>query len=106
MTNTAIILLESIKLMEAGVLASTGTSMTIDGMQVEIPEEIHTYEGWKRMGYQVKRHEKAIAQFPIWKHTSKTVKNKETGEDENKENMFMKTASFFKMSQVEKVEAK
>ena len=55
------------------------------------------------MGYQVKRHEKAIAQFPIWKHTSKTVKNKETGEDENKENMFMKTASFFKMSQVEKV---
>lgn len=103
MTNTAIILMESVKLMEKGILASTGTMQTIDGQQVEMPEAIHTYAGWKKLGYQVKRHEKAIAQFPIWKYTSKTVKNEETGEDEENSNMFMKMSSFFKSSQVEKV---
>lgn len=67
--------------------------------QVEIPEEIHTYAEWKQMGYQVQKGQKAITQVVIWKHT--THEN-EDGEDESK--MFMKKASFFKQSQVEKIE--
>lgn len=106
MTNVAIILMESLKLMDKGILESAGTMQTIDGRQVEMPEEIHTYEGWKRMGYQVKRHEKAIAQFPIWKYTSKKVKVENEEEEQESGRCFMKLSSFFKMSQVEKVEAK
>lgn len=64
-------------------------------------EEIHTYAKWKELGYQVQKGEKAIAQFTIWKHTSK--KNEEAEEDEGR--MFMKKASFFKQSQVKKIES-
>ena len=64
-----------------------------------INEECHTYAKWKSMGYQVKRGSKALFQTAIWKYTRK--KNMETGDDES--HMFMKTASFFGRSQVEKI---
>lgn len=67
-----------------------------------MPEAIHTFALWKQLGYSVKKGEKAIAKFAIWKHTSKTVEN-EDGEEEEKTNMFLKTAAFFKLSQVEKI---
>lgn len=99
MTNQTIILLESIKLMEQGVLAGTGKFATVDNKQFEIPEEIHTFSTWKELGYQVQKGEKAVASFTIWKHTSK--KSDVTGEEI--ENMFMKKASFFKRSQVKEI---
>ena len=98
MTNSMIILSESIQLMKNGVIEGTGEFFTTDdGKQLELPEAIHTYQGWKDLGYQVQKGEKAIAKFMIWKHTTK--KNEETGEE--KSNMFMKKASFFKGSQVQ-----
>lgn len=109
MTNAMIILDESVRLMGEGVLAGTGEFITVqnaDGTErhLEIPEQIHTFQGWKDRGFSVKKGEKAIAKFPIWKHTSKTVEV--DGEEETKTNMFMKTAAFFKLSQVERIEAK
>ena len=65
------------------------------------PEPIHTFSGWKKIGYQVIQGQKAIASFPIWKHKPAGVKfDKETGEkmDVN-EKMFMVTAYFFKRDQ-------
>lgn len=110
MTNERIILDESVRLMKEGKLAGTGRFVTVENedgtnKQIEIPEDIHTFAMWKQLGYSVKKGEKAIAKFPIWKHTSKKVEN-EDGEEEERTNMFMKTAAFFKFSQVEKIEAK
>lgn len=101
MTNQQIILMESVKLMEDGILSGSGVIVeTPEGKKLELPEDIHTYAHWKSLGYQVKRGEKAIAQFPIWKYTSK---KKDETEEETQENghCFMKMSSFFKTSQVE-----
>ena len=109
MTNATIILNESVKLMNDGILAGTGEFVTMeydDGTkeQVEIPEPIHTFQAWKSLGYSVKKGEKAVAKFPIWKHTSKTIVDEETKEESEKTSMFMKMSAFFKASQVEKIE--
>lgn len=107
MTNKMIVLMESIKLMEQGVLEPTGEKVVVEDengnkKELDVPEEIHTYQVWKELGFQVQKGEKAVAQFPIWKYTSKKVENKD-GEEVEKSNMFMKTASFFKASQVKEV---
>lgn len=107
MTNKMIVLLESVKLMEQGVLAPTGEKVIVENedgekKELDVPEEIHTYQVWKELGFQVQKGEKAIARFPIWKYTSKKIEK--DGEEVEKSNMFMKTASFFKASQVKEME--
>ena len=119
MTNAMIILTESVKLMEAGVLAGTGQFMEVEDAdgnkkQLEMPEQIHAFSAWKSMGYSVKKGEHAVAKFPIWKHTTKMLDvntgnpemdkmNAEINSQGGKSNMFMKVAAFFKYSQVEKI---
>lgn len=113
MNNATIIFNSSIQLMKEGVLEGTGEFLTVkydDGHteEVEVPEPIHTYQAWKALGYQVRKGEKAIAKFMIWKYTEKKSKEDkvEIGVKEGdtiKSSMFMKMAAFFKMSQVEKV---
>ena len=85
MTNAEIVALEWALLVGNGVISSD--------------EEIHTFQKWKSLGYSVKRGEKAVASFTIWKHTTKT--DKESGEESA--SMFMKKAHFFSTSQVEKI---
>ena len=109
MTNAMIILMQSLDLMEQGILAATGEKVIVqdaDGnnKELDLPEIIHTYARWKSLGYQVKKGEKAVAQFPIWKYTSK--KTKEMSEEEAQEHgyCFLKKASFFKAAQVERME--
>lgn len=104
MTNEMIIFAEKQRLAEAGILGYTGREFKgVDGDGNEVvfkeTEEIHTYNIWKEMGYQVRKGEHAITRITIWKHTAKV--NEETGEE--KERMFMKTAHFFSRSQVEEV---
>lgn len=82
MKNELIIALEEVRLIEAEL-------MTED-------EVLHTYEGWKARGYIVKKGEKAIAKFPIWKNL--TYKDKETGEKTDK--IIMKVAAWFSTRQV------
>ena len=114
MTNKDIILQESLKLMKDGKLKSSGEIFTIvldDGSkkQLELPEVIHTFATWKSLGYSVKKGEKAIAKFPIWKFTQREKPEEElTGnpiEDAPQTNMFMKMSAFFKFDQVEKINA-
>lgn len=107
MTNEQIVFEQRMHLMKMGVIGGTGRIYTAkilkDGveteMQVEEPEPIHTYQAWKEMGYQVKKGEHAIAHFAIWKYREK--KDEQTGE--KRSSMFLKNASFFKGSQVEKI---
>lgn len=116
MTNSQIVLIESVKLMEAGVIGTTGRIINVvdatgNEIQIAEPEAIHTFATWKAMGYKVKKGSKAVAQFGIWKYRpgKKEVEmtNVETGETEKQEvdnsKMFMKNASWFSASQVEKI---
>lgn len=105
MTNQMIIMMNQVELAKEGILDYTGRTIDVkmpddSVMSFKEVEEIHTFQKWKSMGFQVQKGEKAVAQFMIWKHVSK--KNKETDEDESK--MFMKKASFFKRSQVKEIE--
>ena len=110
MTNADIIFTNAQELMKQGIIGKTGNTfqaviVNADGEEEEITveqaEPIHTYAGWKERGYQVKKGEHAIAQFPIWKHVVKKAKE-EGEEDETK--MIMKKASWFKASQVEPIQ--
>lgn len=114
MTNKMIILMESIKLMEEGILQPTGQKIVVDTddgkKELDIPEPIHTYQTWKKLGYQVQKGEKAIAQFPIWKFINGKLKEEEVRDDvdvdknqNEKGYCRLKTANFFKASQVKEV---
>ena len=93
MTNAQIIFNASMELVEQGKLA----------MVDDMPEPIHTFQAWKALGYCVKKGEKSEIKITIWKHKSKVEKNEETNEEIQKSSMFMKTASFFRFDQVEKM---
>ena len=108
MTNTMIILMNQVQLQEQGVLKFTGNIDVIydaEGNETEIQEiqPIHTYNGWKMRGYKVKKGEKAIAKFPIWKYTRKR-KDETEEEAQEKGYCFMKMSAFFTDEQVEKIE--
>lgn len=121
MTNATIILNESIRLMEEGLLKGTGEYTEIEtenGTQrIELPEAIHTFNGWKQLGYQVKKGEHSKIKFPIWKHTVKLL-DTNTGNEATdkantlinqqggKTNMFMKMSAWFTAEQVEPIKAK
>jgi hypothetical protein len=121
MTNAAIIQNESFRLMEEGILKGSGHFAQIekeDGTieEVELPEEIHTYNGWKARGYQVKKGETSSIKFPIWKHSAKMIKtdtgnaetdkmNAEINRQGGETNMFMKISAFFTFAQVEPIKA-
>ena len=115
MTNQMIILMESVKLMEQGILKPTGEKIVVkmqDGKEKEldVPEEIHTFQHWKSLGYRVMKGQKSIAKFPVWKHTGRkmeTMVDSEGNEVQaaDRGRMYMKTAAFFSREQVEEIPA-
>lgn len=107
MTNAMIIFWKSVDLMNTGVIGTTGRTLMMelaDGSTQEImePEAIHTFACWKSLGFSVKKGEKAIARFPIWKGSEKAVLDDNGNEtDEKSLKMFRKESCFFSASQVE-----
>lgn len=113
MTNQDIILRQRLCLMDKGVIGTTGKKITLEdeaGEEREVlePAVIHTYAGWKALGYRVKRGEHACASFPIWRHRKAgKKKDKITGEiSDTSETMFLTNANFFSERQVEKIPEK
>lgn len=113
MTNSTIILNESIRLMEAGVLKGTGRMIEYqdehgNDCTVEEPEPIHTFSAWKSLGYSVKKGEKSIARIDIWKYAAgKKDEDADANPDAAEEapgRMFRKTAYFFRRDQVQPLE--
>ena len=105
MTNEQIIFNESIELMKNGKIGTTGKQLEVEDengnkMMINEPEDIHTFQAWKKLGYCVKKGEKAVSQFNIWKCVSKETENID-GMTEEQKRMFMKKASFFSTSQVQ-----
>lgn len=115
MTNEQIIFNQSLKLMEDGIIGTTGrtfefTDAAGNTITTPEPEPIHTYAAWRGLGYQVQKGQKAIASFMIWKHTGRKEETVTDGEGNEQSyidrgHMFLKTAGFFKASQVKKIEA-
>ena len=104
MTNRQIIFAEQLSLMERGLIRSTGRSVTVrdaDGNRFVLrePEPIHTIEGWKSLGYMVKKGQSPVASFHIWKcgeRVDKITRKKE-------KRMFQKKANFYSASQVRRI---
>ena len=71
-------------------------------------DEIHTYNHWKHLGYQVFRGEKAVTCLQIWK--SFQVKAKDADDDDEKDQppktgMRKKNSYFFSSQQVFLIDA-
>ena len=95
MTNAQIILNKSISLMEAGLIGTTGRTITFtdvngESRTVSEPEDIHTFATWKVLGRKVKHGERAKAKIKIWNCQSKN-------------NMGLRDAYFFTFSQTEPI---
>ena len=75
-------------------------------------QEIHTYQAWKKQGFQVKKGETAIAKFPIWQFTrskkqaEEEADNKDEVEQKGKGFFFKKLSAFFTEDQVEPIAKK
>ena len=50
-----------------------------------IKDDVNTYARWKQLGYKVKPGQHALFQTQLWKHSVYKKKNKDTNEDEEKE---------------------
>ena len=73
--------------------------LEMEKMLHNVDEEVDTYAGWKRRGYQVKKGSKALFQTSIWKPVFYKA---EDGEEENMR-MFKVKAYYFGKSQVERI---
>lgn len=119
MTNEMIIGINTVALIEAGIIGAD--------------EDIHTFARWKAMGFKVKKGEHAVARFPIWKAGKRKKKGDKNDKREERQNvrteavtlneisedvqtaevtdntgkkvfLFRKEACFFSTAQVEKIQ--
>ena len=66
---------------------------------------LHTFNEWRKMGYCVKKGEKAKMTCDIWRMTNyKKDENAEKEQEEKDDHFYMKKAFFFTAEQVEKIE--
>lgn len=67
---------------------------------------LHTYQEWRRMGYQVKAGEKAALVVSLWRYTKNAGKDADGNEVEAAgEHAYMAKAHLFTVGQVKKAEA-
>lgn len=111
MTNAEMIMRESVELMKQGILDGTMETVTDENgeeVELKIPEEIHTFDGWKKLGLIVKKGEHGIAKFPIWSPTKTSMKKiaeaKENGEELPEMQLYMRMATWFTRKQVQTIE--
>lgn len=117
MTNEQIILSNRVFLMEQGVIGGTGEMFDFEDengvRNIEMPEEIHTFQGWKKFGFSVKKGEHSIARFPIWQKAGRSKKEDDeqgdgpAGPDNDSKNSngryYQKMSFFFVKRQVEPI---
>ena len=120
MTNRMIVFMKRCELMDAGIIGTTGRSVTIEteeGTKVfEEPEEIFTVLEWNKKGFQVMKGETHIAECVIWKkdkggRNAENLEESEEAENTRQRNsrngrrrknngFYLGKAYFFKASQV------
>ena len=96
MTNTEIIARESVA---NGIYTKEQVESLISNF---IDLGLHTYQEWKRLGYQVKKGEKAIFKTKLWRYKNA----KKSVDDEEEESYYYLTNAYiFSRNQVERLEA-
>lgn len=85
-------------------IISTAWMILVSTGKIDKTEDIHTYAGWKERGYQVRRGEKAVDKFSIWKYAT-SKKKTETGETTEEPKMFLKESAWFSTKQVDLIQA-
>ena len=108
MTNEQIISNRSQYLLSIGKIKPTGRTFTaVDGegnqITMQEPEQIHTFAAWKKLGFIVRRGEKAVDSFAIWKYTSRKKPDQTEEEAEAEGRCFLKYSHFFAAHQVERI---
>ena len=104
MTNQMIIDNARFALMEKGLLKGSGRIVSVTDAagnvrDIEEPEEIHTFEGWKARGFAVNRGEHSDIALWIWKYP-KAKKDPEDGDAIIDSRPFMTKGYFFRPDQV------
>ncbi len=103
MTNLAIITAAAI---QAGIFSEEQADAIIKSGHA-LP--LHTFAEWKRMGFAVKKGEKARMKCDIWRKSNKTQTAETKDGDEievDTGRFYKKLAHFFTFDQVEKITAK
>ena len=108
MTNRQIIDNRAQYLMSIGKIKPTGRTFTaVDSEGNEItmqePEQIHTFMAWKELGYMVRKGEKAVDSFSIWKYTSRKKPGQTEEEAQEEGHCFLKYSHFFAAHQVQPI---
>lgn len=114
MKNTEIIFKQRMNLMKQGIIKPTDAFFVVETKDGEkkkqpVPEELHTFGGWRERGYSVKKGEKHIAEFVIWKAKKGKAEDKDSEKTEDGEEntrLFLKNAFWFSASQVEPLKEK
>lgn len=109
MTNAEIILQNRVFLMEQEVIKGVpGTTLLWKDEQGEreilMPEEIRTFDDWKKMGFMVQKGQHAVAKFQIWmpkKNKGKAAAEEDEQQEEGTpKGFYKKVAHFFTADQV------
>ena len=112
MTNAEIILSNRVFLMEQEVIKGVpGTALHWKDEQGErdilMPEEIHTFDEWKKLGFMVQKGQHAVAKFQIWMPRKGKAKAKPEDEEQQEagapKGFYKKIAFFFTAEQVKEV---
>lgn len=98
MTNLAIITAAAV---QNGIFSETEAEAIIKSGH-DLP--LHTFAEWKRLGYSVKKGEKACMKCDIWRKSNKKQQD-ENGEEVESDRFYKKLAHFFTLAQVEKIAA-
>lgn len=111
MTNAEIVFLNSLDLMEIGVLKGNGIMFGYKGTDgqmhtLEMPEDIYTFGAWKKMGFAVRKGEHAKACFPVWKYIKDAGEAADDEDGDSDGKCYMKMAYFFTADQVEPLKKK
>lgn len=101
MKNSEIVFANRVFLMEQGVIKGIpGTSLLWKDDQGEreimMPEEIKTFDAWRKEGFIVQKGQHAVAKFQIWMPKTKKGKKVEAGESENADDAEMMAKGFYK----------
>ena len=108
MTNEQIISNRSQYLLGLGKIQPTGrTFEAVDAegntIIMQEPEQIHTFATWKALGYFVRKGEKAVDSFSIWKYTARKDPDQNEEEAQAEGRCFLKYSHFFAAHQVERI---
>ncbi|MBR1606972.1 MAG: hypothetical protein IJ664_04610 [Clostridia bacterium] len=108
MTNEQIISNRAQYLLSIGKIVPTGRTFTAvdsEGNEITVhePEAIHTFTAWKELGFMVRKGEKAIDSFSIWKYTSRKKPDQTEEEAQEEGYCFLKLSHFFAAHQVQPI---